>query len=399
MNLLVLGMLVAVAVAVPLVITEPSRRLALRDDLLLRDLWAVVDRADGMGRPAVVGADGLRRLRCARRGGTRARSGPRPRRRRVPVPGFPFLLSIVLAAFVTAGLAALIGVGALRVRGLLLAVSTFAFAVAAQQYLSPPTRALRRPDGGAVSPRDTLRARSLVAADLLLRRARRPRGRGRLGEPSAAIRHRSHDDRGRDNADRAAAYTVGPASTKLRAFAVAGFLAGLGGALLAGVIESVPVHGTVLPRRRLARARRRSSSSAASPRRWARCWVRSGSSGYRPSSPTTTWFRCSRRVSVCCCCCSYFPGGFVQIAYSVRDALVAWAARRGARCRRRRARRRRCCSAQVRPPVPTGVPALEVVDVPFASAATSRSTASRSRSARTRSSGSSAPTAPASRPS
>ena len=47
----------------------------------------------------------------------------------------PFLLSILIAAFASAGLAALIGVGALRVRGLLLAVSTFAFSVAASQYL------------------------------------------------------------------------------------------------------------------------------------------------------------------------------------------------------------------------------------------------------------------------
>ena len=40
----------------------------------------------------------------------------------------------MLAALLTAALAALIGVGALRVRGLLLAVSTFAFGLAASQY-------------------------------------------------------------------------------------------------------------------------------------------------------------------------------------------------------------------------------------------------------------------------
>ena len=39
---------------------------------------------------------------------------------------------------------------------------------------------------------------------------------------------------------RAAAYTVGTAATKLRAFALAGGIAGLGGALLAGAVESVP---------------------------------------------------------------------------------------------------------------------------------------------------------------
>ena len=53
----------------------------------------------------------------------------------VHVPSMPFGLSIVCAAVVTAGIAALIGAGSLRVRGLLLAVVTFVFAVAAQQYL------------------------------------------------------------------------------------------------------------------------------------------------------------------------------------------------------------------------------------------------------------------------
>src|SRR5205823_10454576 len=44
----------------------------------------------------------------------------------------------------------------------------------------------------------------------------------------------------RDNPDTASAYTVNPAGTKLRAFALAGGLAGLGGALLAGAVQTVP---------------------------------------------------------------------------------------------------------------------------------------------------------------
>ena len=47
----------------------------------------------------------------------------------------PTMIAIVVATIVVAALAALIGLGALRVRGLLLAVSTFAFAVAAEQYI------------------------------------------------------------------------------------------------------------------------------------------------------------------------------------------------------------------------------------------------------------------------
>src|SRR5262249_28420867 len=49
----------------------------------------------------------------------------------------PFGVSIILAALITAALAVVIGVGALRVRGLLPAVGPFAFGVAASQSLSP----------------------------------------------------------------------------------------------------------------------------------------------------------------------------------------------------------------------------------------------------------------------
>ena len=43
----------------------------------------------------------------------------------------------------------------------------------------------------------------------------------------------------RDNATTAAAYTVRPAIVKLRTFALSGAIAGLGGALLAGVAQRV----------------------------------------------------------------------------------------------------------------------------------------------------------------
>ena len=50
-------------------------------------------------------------------------------------PEFPFVVSMMIAALLTALIAAAVGVGSLRVRGLLLAVSTFTFALAAQTYL------------------------------------------------------------------------------------------------------------------------------------------------------------------------------------------------------------------------------------------------------------------------
>src|SRR5207302_480511 len=135
----------------------------------------------------------------------------------------------VLAAFATAGLAALIGIGALRVRGLLLAVSTFAFAVAAEQYLfrqpvlSDDLPSVPFPRGTLfgldLSTQRTYYYVCLAALVLAFAFVSRLRRSG-IGRTTIAVR---------DNADSAAAYTVGTASSKLRAFAVAGFLAGLGG--------------------------------------------------------------------------------------------------------------------------------------------------------------------------
>ena len=240
MNVLVLGALVALAIVVPLIVTAPSRHLLYATiccfaicglSLVVLTGWA---GQLSLGQMAFAGFGAL--VAAALTRGMDLDLGVFA----LQFAGLPFLLSIVLAAFATAGLAALIGIGALRVRGLLLAVSTFAFAVAAQQYL------YRQPvlsDDQTVVPfpRGTLFGLDLtsqrtyyyvvlavlVGAVVFVSHLRR----SGIGRTTIAVR---------DNADRAAAYTVGPASTKLRAFAIAGFLAGLGGALLAGVIESVP---------------------------------------------------------------------------------------------------------------------------------------------------------------
>ena len=96
----------------------------------------------------------------------------------------------------TAALAALIGVGALRVRGLLLAVTTFAFALAASStcYRRPilsghQTASVAFP--AAVSSASTFSS----AAHLLLRRAGRARGRRGRRRPAPPVRCRPVDDR------------------------------------------------------------------------------------------------------------------------------------------------------------------------------------------------------------
>ena len=149
--------------------------------------------------------------------------------------------SVVFAALITAGIAVLIGVGALRVRGLFLAVVTFAFALAATQYLydrpilsggfsdSVP---LPRTDvfGIDVTSQRSFYYVTLAVLAVVVVVVARLRASG-VGRTTIAVR---------DNPDTAAAYTVSTTRTKLRAFALAGGLAALGGALLAANIQAVP---------------------------------------------------------------------------------------------------------------------------------------------------------------
>ena len=315
----------------------------------------------------------------------------------------PFVLSIVLAALVTAGLAAVIGVGALRVRGLLLAVSTFAFARRRAAVPLPPARVLGR------RVRRWCRSRAARCSGLDLSSQRTYYyvvlavlvDRGRVVSRLRRTGRRPHDDRGaRQRRQRRAAYTVGVAPTKLRAFALAGGIAGLGGALLAGAVETVPFterYFLVGDSLALVVARGDRRDRVADR---ARCSARCGSSGCRRSSPTTSWCRCFTSSLGLLVLLLYFPGGFVQIAYAARDALLAWAAAAGAGAPtdapRHDAARPRCGG---RDPTLAG-------RRPGARGRRHRSAVRRRRrrrrrvaaaSARTRSSGSSAPTAPASR--
>ena len=59
----------------------------------------------------------------------------------------------------------------------------------------------------------------------------------------------------RENEPAAAALTVSPTRAKLTAFALGGFIAGLGGALLGGLVVTIGYTRALLPRRRLAHAR------------------------------------------------------------------------------------------------------------------------------------------------
>ena len=241
--------------------------------------------------------------------------------------GVPQLWAILLAVFTTAGIAIITGMGALRVRGLMLAVSTFAFALAAQQYL------FARPlfSGGE---RTVLFDRGyfltvhlkdqrnyfyfcLICAVLTITLLSRLRRSG-IGRSIIAVR---------DNPDTAAAYTVSPTRMKLMAFAIAGGTAGFGGALLGNlsrniryqeafflVGDSLQVVGmTVI-----------GGLGTVAGAVLGAVWVR-GLPAFWPDNEVVPLFTSSIGLIVIL---MYFPGGMIQAFYVARNKIVDLAERR-----------------------------------------------------------------------
>jgi ABC-type branched-subunit amino acid transport system ATPase component/ABC-type branched-subunit amino acid transport system permease subunit len=149
--------------------------------------------------------------------------------------GMPFGFAAGYATVAGVVAALLIGFPALRVRGLFLAVTTLAFAVAARGFILP--HRVFVPHGSVVS----VRRGRLAGVDLSSQRAyyyvclvvlvvivlavARLRASG-VGRSIIAVR---------DNEAAAASFTVSPAVAKLTSFAMAGAIAALAGAMLAGL--------------------------------------------------------------------------------------------------------------------------------------------------------------------
>ena len=243
-------------------------------------------------------------------------------------PALPFLVSIPIAAVIVAILAVVIGLGALRVRGLRLAVTTFVFAVAAQQYL------YRRPilsDGNPTSV--SFRRGTLFGLDLGGQRAYYYVCLGALVVVFTVIARLRRSGIGRttiavrDNPDAASGYTVVPGRTKLVAFALAGGIAAVGGALLAGLLQNIPfteryflvddslqLVGMVVIG---------GIGSVVGPIVGA-LWI-IGLPAFFPDNELVPFFTSSIGLLVIV---MYFPGGFAQIGYAVRKLVFDWAARR-----------------------------------------------------------------------
>jgi ABC-type branched-subunit amino acid transport system ATPase component/ABC-type branched-subunit amino acid transport system permease subunit len=316
------------AVVVPLLVAQPSRHLLYTVILCYAICAASVTVLTGwagqlsLGQMAFAGLGALTAASLNR--GLHLEIGDTVYSFR----GLTFPAAVLVASLFTALLAALVGAGALRVRGLLLAVSTFAFAVAAEQYLyrrdvfhdeGTTTASFPR---GTVFGIDVSTQRAyyyLVLAVLVVVLAVVARlRRSGVGRTTIGVR---------DNPASAAAYTVNAARVKLRAFALAGGIAGLGGALLAGAVQSVPYADKYFL----------SSDSLAlvsivvigglgsvSGPVLGSLWV-VGLPALFPGNALVPLLTSSLGLLILLL---YFPGGLVQIGYSARDALLAWADRR-----------------------------------------------------------------------
>jgi branched-chain amino acid transport system permease protein len=146
--------------------------------------------------------------------------------------GLPFWVALVIVPFFTAAFTVVIGIPALRIRGLFLAVATFAFAIAVQAALFQekyfdwllPT-SIDRPtlfffdfeDGRSMYYLDLAALTFAVFLIVVLRRSRP--GRVLIGL--------------RDNENNLRSFGIDPTRMRLAAFAISGFLCGLSGVMLA----------------------------------------------------------------------------------------------------------------------------------------------------------------------
>jgi ABC-type branched-subunit amino acid transport system ATPase component/ABC-type branched-subunit amino acid transport system permease subunit len=242
----------------------------------------------------------------------------------------PFVLAVFVGGAISSIIAAAVGVGALRVRGLLLAISTMAFAIAAEVYIFP------RPilvglegstsgevDRGKLGPVDlTLHNRAyyyfalgtLVLVLLLVGHLRRTG----IGRAIVGVR---------ENEAGAAAFTVSPTRSKLTSFAVAGFVAGLGGGVLAGTVQNFDYTNAFFRVQDslsiVAIAVIGGLGSLAGAVTGA-LWV-VGLPLFWPKNETVALLTSSIGLLIVLL---YIPGGFTQLGYAARGQVLRWVEKR-----------------------------------------------------------------------
>jgi ABC-type branched-subunit amino acid transport system ATPase component/ABC-type branched-subunit amino acid transport system permease subunit len=240
----------------------------------------------------------------------------------------PFGVGLLLGAVVACLLATVVGIGALRVRGLLLAASTLAFAIAAQAYiferpifsLGQPTVQLPR---GRIGPFDlTVNNRAyyygtllvLVVVLIVLGRLRR----SGIGRTIIGVR---------ENENAAAALTVSPAKAKLTAYALGGFIVGLGGAILGGLVVTIGYSERFFRVEDSLALVAMAVIGGLGSRAGAvigAIWV-VGLPAFWPSNNLVPLLTSSIGLLIVLL---YIPGGFTQIGYWCRDEALRWLEKR-----------------------------------------------------------------------
>lgn len=234
-----------------------------------------------------------------------------------------FFVAVLAAGLVGAGLAVVVGLPALRVQGLYLAVTTLAFAAMTYSYFFEPRYfGWLLPDGFATRPSfygriDTstdLRYYYVCLAGLLIAVgvARAVRGT-RSGRVFIAAR---------DNIRASQAYGINTARTRLVAFATSGFLCGMAGALYAYLLGSVD-RNVFSPRTSIELFAMTIIGGLTSVPGAIVGAVYVG--GLQYLQPDYALLATGAGMLLLLL---FFPGGFSEIGFRGRDAFVRWAARR-----------------------------------------------------------------------
>jgi len=302
----------AAAVALPLVVTSPSRHYLYSRVLLMALVALSLTVLTGwagqlsLGQFAFVGLGGMTTYALVQN-------------------RLVFPVAVLIGAAVAGVAALIVGAPALRMRGLFLAISTLALAVAAPWILTRSvfvgdeafSSILRRPEVAGVSlgPQRTYYFVCLGVLVLAIAVVGRIRASG-IGRSLLAVR---------DNELAAASMGLSPTRVKLVAFAVSGCLAGLAGGFLVGLLvqftadrfqatESLTVvaiavvgglasiTGTVLGSLFIV-----------------------GLPAFFPNSSEVALLTSGIGLLVLLL---YFPGGFVQILFNLRDLVLGVLARR-----------------------------------------------------------------------
>ena len=247
--------------------------------------------------------------------------------------GLGFVPAIILGASVAALVAIVIGISALRRPGLFLAVVTFALAVATPSWLLWRDVFLKG-DRGAELPRQLLPLPEFlfdegwdldangsyyalcVALLIVAIVAVAWLQRSRLGRSMIAVR---------DNERAAASFGISPARIKLIAFGIGGWLAGLAGGLLVGLLtETTPGDFPAADSLRVISIVVIGGLSSVAGAVLGAVFV-VGLPVLFDDSPEVGLLTSGAGLLILIL---YFPGGLIQVLYSTRDAALGVVARR-----------------------------------------------------------------------